>query len=171
RTCHAAMDAHRPAFAMFDFYPYGIKYGLVNGGSGFEDLSRVNARVNRLGEGQFKDGILIKSDEFVNYSVMGELGQKFGWRNDLGQAVTTPIMGKGLKAYGKMIGQSVAFSNCMAKTVFENVCKMSPSAAQTKDIVNPVARQFENATEGNYRLQWLFQRMATHPGCTSTEAP
>ncbi|MGE0763986.1 MAG: hypothetical protein AB7N80_11960 [Bdellovibrionales bacterium] len=169
KGCHSNMDAHRSAFAYSEFDNNQVKHGQVNLNTGLYDgTTRVANKLNRLGEGQFNQGQVVANDNWVNYAVTPELNELYGWRDAQGRPVTTPIMGRGLNAYGTMLSRSEAFSRCVAENVFENVCRRSPTASEKAagGALRALARDWENPAMGNYKLRWLFERVATSAACS-----
>lgn len=166
KSCHSNMDAQRAAFAYTEFDAGQVKHGQVNGGNLFDATTRVAVKMNRLGDGNFTSGITLTSDEFVNYGVAGEFVGLYGWRDANGARISTPVISRGLNSYGRMIARSEAFSRCMAQSVFENLCRRTPSAAEKTDVIRLIASAWEAPAQGNYKLRWLFEKVAISPACT-----
>ncbi len=138
RTCHAGMDAMGGAFARLDFV--GNQFFIIK--------DKVAYKMNQNG-GAYPAGHTTSSDTWVNFSTQGH-NQLIGWRGE--------TEGVGIKAFGKMISDSVGFSECMVQQVFYHVCRKKPSTEVQAALVN----DFEGK---GYHLRKLFEEIAIHPAC------
>lgn len=160
------MDAQRGAFAYTEFDANRVKHGQVNAGGLFTAGTGVSVKMNRLGDGNFTQGLTLTSDDWVNYAVSGELGNLYGWRDASGNRISAPVMSRGINAYGRMVARSESFSRCMAQTAFENICKRTMTAAEKAGILRDIASEWERPASGNYKIRWLFEKIAVSPACT-----
>ena len=169
KSCHANMDSNRSAFAFITFADNQVLHGQVNAARRpnlFTDGTGVARKLNQAGEGNFQQAMVITSDEWVQQAVSGEAGAKFGWRDAEGNRINSLIVGRGLKGYGKVLAQSEAFSRCLVTHAFENLCRRSFTAEEKTRTLRSVASAFENPKQGNYKIRWLFERVATLSACT-----
>lgn len=167
KGCHSNMDAQRSAFAFIDFNDGQLKHGQVNSGGQFNSTTRVANKLNQLGEGKFSQGIVISSDEWVNYAITPEFRDLYGWRDQNGQPINTPYSSRGLQSYGLMISRSEAFSRCMAQTVFESLCRRNLTSEEkaSDGYIRQIAQEWEKPSAGAYKLRWLFEKIATTQNC------
>lgn len=165
KACHSNMDGNRGAFAYTEFDAGRVKHGQVNGGGLFDGTTRVAVKMNRPGDANFNGG-LVSNDQWVNYAVTADFANLYGWRDDGGRRITSPVISQGLNAYGRMVANSEAFSRCMVQTAFENVCRRAVTNQEKTTIVKSIAEAWEKPAQGNYKLRWLFERVATSPACS-----
>jgi hypothetical protein len=157
KSCHAPMDAMRPAFAHVDFSNGFLSYKKVfatdpnDNGSGTVPVANDEQLVPskfRRGKDTFPSGHVVKDDQWHNL-----LRNNMGWR--------TSKSGQGMKAFGEMLSESREFSRCMAKRAYETVCykKIDPSQEQ---LIVSLADVFENS---GYQLKELFAHAIIDRSC------
>jgi len=141
KTCHAAMDGFRGAFAYLDY---------VN--ESFVELpeGRPAPKYSR-GAGKYPAGHVTLDDHWVN--LLSDAQPLMGFK---------ATEGKGVKAFGDMIANTESFKGCMAARAFTSVCQRSPSAKDFA-VLNVAARNFE---KNKYNLKKLFQEVAVQPACS-----
>lgn len=165
--CHAPMDAMRPAFAHVDYvftattgYTQYMKVTAADpadSGSGTVAVPAAEQKVPskfRRAKSVFPNGYAVQDDQWENLT-----SDRYGWR--------TPMQGRGMNGFGKMLGDSKAFSRCMAQRVFETVCYQSV-AREHEHFLQSVADEFENQ---RYSLRNLFADVATRPECLKGFGP
>lgn len=133
RTCHAGMDALGGAFAYFDFVEGRLilSPGIV--------LHKFNQNIS-----VFPLGKRTVDDSWVNLSTGGH-NELIGWRGDLS--------GFGVRQFGAMVANARAFSQCMVRRVFSEVCR----GVIDSSVEAALADGFE---ENGYRLRRLFEEVA-----------
>lgn len=109
----------------------------------------------KLNKGSYAYGFVVKSDTFVNNAVLGSKATFFGWRGPNKDG------GNGPKDFGRMLGDSRRFSQCMAKRVYESVCLKKLESTQYTTLVR-LGDRFEAL---NYNLKSLYQEVALDPVC------
>ena len=173
KGCHTVMDGFRGAFAHWDFASVAIN----NVGYNFTRNTQVNAAGDQFGfpmgtsdgngvvrkmthnENNFPNGFLITDDSFVNNAVGSNNKGLFGWRGAQARG------GFGANQFGRMIADSSRYSQCMAKRVFESVCRTGlKSESKVSPLIQSLAQRFE---DGGYKLRSLFQDAAANPACAS----
>ncbi|WP_413944724.1 hypothetical protein [Bdellovibrio sp. HCB-162] len=129
-----------------------------------KDMSKLYARnafdtetgvATKMNKGSYPYGFVVKSDSFVNNAVLGSKSTFFGWRG------TNKSGGNGPKDFGRMLGDSRRFSQCMAKRVYESVCLKKLESTQYTTLVR-LGDRFEAL---NYNLKNLYQEIALDPVC------
>ncbi len=145
RGCHAPMDAMSGAFARLDFVNGAIRYYAKKVAPKYLQNSSV-----------YPEGYVPVDDSWVNLAVLNQ-NSKFGWRG--------ATDGSGIKEFGQMLANSVAFSQCMARRAFHQVCGYEPGLEQAEEL-GRLAQGFE---ESGYLLRELFEQVAISPVCL--EAP
>jgi hypothetical protein len=165
RGCHGNMDAMRSAFAYIEYDQDKIKHGRAfTGGNLFDGTTRVAVKYNRIAPNDgFPGGFVVTDNSYENNLMTGSSGTYFGWRDNDGKAISQPILDSGVISYGRMVSNSVAFSNCLVKKAFVSTCKRDPASSDTAAI-RTIASEFE--TKGQRKLRWLFGRLAVDPACT-----
>lgn len=172
KGCHTVMDGFRGSFAHFDFANLtisGTPYSFIRNTqvSGTGPMGFKNTEVDSFGtvrkmnhnETVFPNGYAIVDDSFVNNAVGAANRTLFGWNgaNKLG--------GIGVNQFGRMIGDSNRFSQCMAKRVFETICTPGNVGDST---INSLLDTFAtNFKDSGYKLRTLFQTVAANPICAS----
>lgn len=156
KSCHTVLDGMRPAFARFDFDGFVRHSGVMpNTGA----TNNINADGNGIARkynqnaGVFAGGFTTVNTNWSNYANYGANTEYFGWRGSL--------TGAGLQQFGVMVSNSQAFSKCMVKRAFRQVCKRSVITGE-KSFVAQQAQAFE--TDG-YKLRGLFERVAASREC------
>ncbi len=178
KGCHGNMDGMRGAFANIDFGNNHLKHGLVltnqdNNGQNADNVGENNfarARFNNVSyEGVaskyvrnaqvFPGGYFTRDSSWINTATTGANAQYFGWRST--KDATGAIQGYGINQFGTMVGNSEAFSRCMVRRVYQQVCKRDVSQFEV-GVVRSIATAFEG---DNYNMKKLFQRVATSDAC------
>lgn len=187
KTCHQALDSLRPAFAKYHYENGKLKYAplYANARATNSDANETAAnlkvthtnnelttptRNNQQGNMDivwkmnhnsiYPDGYFVKNDSFVNTFANTTLGSSFGWVDK---------SGSGVREYGRMFARAQAFPRCMAKKVYNEVCRVNPLAkAETEQqradlatlnaYLDGVGDQFAQA---GYDLRDLFETLAT----------
>jgi hypothetical protein len=173
KGCHTVMDGFRGAFAHFDFANAsvnGVGYNFVRNAqvsakgmefgfpTGTSDTNNVVVKMTH-NETVFPAGFTITDDSFVNNAVGNSNKSLFGWRGSQSHG------GFGVNQFGHMIADSTRFSQCMAKRVYETVCKTGlKSDAVVNPLVQSLALKFEDS---GYKLRSLFQQAASNPACAA----
>lgn len=167
RACHTIMDGFRPAFSNFTFnggyFMHALAVSAVarqddeNKGTGIylstaPSSNFVVSKINH-NENVFPGGRVTVDSNWVNNAVYGSNQSTFAW---------TKAEGSGVRDFGQMIGESKQFQNCMAKRVFETICKREPVAVDDA-MLKQAAQEF--ATSQSYNLRYLFEKIATSPQC------
>lgn len=142
--CHAGQDA------------LGGAYAHLNGTAqtGMQWSSRVQGKMNQ--NILFKDGFITEDDSWINLWASGQ-NARLGWRG--------AMKGRGPASLGRMFTRSRAFSECMAKRVFNLVCQKSPSSSAEVKMLEENANAFEANDE--YNMKKLIVR--TSAGCVNNE--
>lgn len=141
--CHAGQDALGGAYAFYDFVGGRLVY-------------TPNIVVNKMNQNiHYRDGYVTVDDSWVNTWAQGQ-NSSLGWRG--------ATSGNGVKALGSMLTRSQAFSECMARKVFQLVC--FKEAVNTDDValVKNLAQKFES---NNYNMKQLI--VDTSVGCIVNE--
>jgi hypothetical protein len=148
RSCHGILDGFGGSFARFDFTGGRLKY---LGPEGIAPKMNQNAEF-------YPEGWVTVNDYWINYATKDH-NASFGWRG--------PVSGYGVKQFGEMIANAKGFGACMAKRVFQSVCKREPVDAADQTLVTAAAERFESA---GHKLKGLFEDLVSQPGCISMEA-
>jgi len=146
RGCHGGMDALANAF----FY-----YGHSGARSvAYYHSSVAASRIYKyvLNRNVYPQGNVTTSNEFVNLWTERH-NASLGWRG--------PTEGEGVKAFGKMLANSRAFSDCMARRIFTYVCSRGPTAEEEATL-SDLADAFEAS---DYDLKVVFQQATILPAC------
>ena len=141
--CHAGQDALGGAYAYYDFVGGRLVYtpGVV--------VTKMNHNI------YYKDGFVTTDDSWINTWAQGQ-NAVLGWRG--------PASGNGVKELGQMLTKSKAFSQCMAKKVFQLVCLKEAINTSDVNMVNDLANRFE---QNNYNMKDLI--INTSVGCIVNE--
>jgi hypothetical protein len=142
RGCHAGMDALGGAFS---------RYTFVDGTFTQVPKGQVVPQVNKNGD-VYPEGYLTLDDSWVNYSTRNH-NEALGWRG--------PLTGNGVAAFGKMLANTQAFSQCMTKRLFTELCNRAPDMSEVT-LVQSLADGFE---KGGYKIQSLVSQIATEEAC------
>lgn len=164
KGCHTVMDGFRGAFAKWDVgdTPLGIKHSDVNtraGSSGDYQIAvntttGVVVKMNRNNT-VFPSGYVTTDDSFLNNAIREKNANFFEWRG-------SAMSGNGAKGFATVISNSRRFSQCMAKQVFETVCRRTFDTVNDADKLKTWGVEFENS---GYKIKSLFEKMAAKPGC------
>lgn len=158
KACHANMDGFRGAFAKFDFSNNYVKYAaLLPSGGGEAQMNQSPAGISRKlnqNTNTFSAGYTTVDDSWVNYAQSPANQSLFGWRGPSSS-------GSGVNQFATAVANSQAFSKCMAKRVFTELCKRSPASFE-QSFISQMATRFE---AGGYKLKKLFEQVAVQPEC------
>lgn len=168
KGCHTQMDGFRGAFAKWDFTTSGNVSTMAYLGVTTGNLAPARAQNNLVVLKMNRDkapnlfidyptGYVTTDDSWVNNAVRPVNATRFGW---VGSNISG---GKGVKSFAELIANSGRFPTCMAKRVWESVCRYSPSESEAESIYVSLGLSF--ATTGQYHLKELFKMVATHPKC------
>lgn len=167
--CHGGMDALSGWSVYYHYFPQlspdrpysGKKLGYRSG----EGMRKVNKNVAhciceveeersrcKRGWRNLSSCVVVghrpENESFVNLWAEGQ-NDALGWRGE--------TKGSGARAWGKMMAESKAFSSCMAKQVYENVCFVKPMSDNTQKVIDSLSVDFEN---NNYNMRKLFAATA-----------
>lgn len=138
RSCHGIMDGMAGAFAKLDF-----------ANSLFSINKQIMPKLNQNAT-TYPAGHVTIDDSWANLLPYNK-GYDFGWR--------TSLEGKGLKSFANMLANSVGYSSCLIKKVYNEICETSlQDAALEKTLIDG----FE---KNNRNLKALFADIAIHPTC------
>jgi hypothetical protein len=180
KTCHNTLDSNRPAFSRFHFENGLLKYVPFfldrpeNIANNMEAISRVKLTpanqetpgVNTPGNHpvvwkinhnvNYPEGYFVKDSRWENLLASTVVGQRLGF---------TVSKGEGLREFGRMIATSTAFPRCMAKRVFQDVCKADPfERGFSYDLTQWIERVGDQFAQGGFDLRDLFETVAL--GCS-----
>ena len=133
--CHAGMDAQRPAFWGWD-YVEGV-------GLQYDPFTRLTKLVRNETENPY--GFEMKDENWTNLWIEGK-NSSLGWKG--------ASKGRGLKAWGRMLSQSAAFSQCWARQALVGTCLIDPESDEGSTAVNQLANYF--MSDGKYDLKKLY---------------
>lgn len=163
RGCHSQMDPLRQAFGRITFENGFTKHTFaVSNGDDEEDMAStamdsatlIVEKMNRNND-TFPGGWISRDTKWKN-NITGGLNSKyFRWNPN-------NMSGNGIGDFGRMISSAGAFPDCMAQRVFRSVCKRETEPFD-ETMIKYVAEKF--ATEDNYNLKKLFERIAVTPNC------
>jgi hypothetical protein len=162
KGCHTVMDGFRGAFAKWNF---GNGAALHSASGGTEsrnaggDANGVVGKLNQNGN-VFSGGYVTRDDSWVNHANRGANALSLGWR-------ASASTGNGVASFGAALANSQRFSQCMAKRVFNSVCRRDLSEEKQKLLFTQLGTQWES---NNYRFKKLFELVAIHPQCRYKEA-
>lgn len=142
KGCHATMDPFVSAFARVDFTANTMMY--------YTD--HLAAKMNQQPD-VYPGGHPVYDDSWVNLANQHH-NASIGWRG--------PDHGKGIHAYAELLANSKAFSSCMVQSVFNTVCRRTPTSAAEKDFVAATSDTFE--TNG-YHFRELFETVGASAVC------
>ena len=189
KGCHSQMDALRSVWKNLVFRDGDDSKAYVAYTKDPEYIASVQVRSNPLGHcAGTGDQNELSAGDFVprkywrncdaNNPPVGELIQGstvpqirfiqdvFGWRPTAnipsvprqGAWVDTPTP----SALGEYMAGSKAFSACMVKTVFKQVCRR-PAGTADAELIEEVRQAFE--TTGNYRMPFIYKKLGAHSSC------
>jgi hypothetical protein len=168
KGCHTQMDSFRGAFAKWDFSPTQntASYVGVSTGGFAPMLAQNNLVVAKMNRDrnpnifiEFAGGYQTSNDSWVNNSNRSVNGTRFGWR---GSNINE---GRGVNSFGALIANSTRFTSCMAKRVWDSVCKYQLPEAEAETLYVQLGMQFADPAGANYKLKELFKTVAAHPKC------
>jgi hypothetical protein len=151
KGCHTQMDSLRGAFAFWDVNGDRV----VNRGISSTGTGRVAQKYSRLNT-VFPDGYVTIDNSFINNSKRPGNAALFGWRG------ANTDFGYGVRDLGMLVANSQRFSQCMAKRVFETVCRKNIEMKFNLPIIKAYAQKFEAS---GYKFKQLFEDVATSPEC------
>jgi hypothetical protein len=158
KACHSVMDGFRGAFARYDYSDNFVKYApYFPSGNGRDRMQQSPAGVSRklnINSDTFSGGFRTTDDSWVNNARGPANAQRFGWRG-------VHTSGSGVRQMASAVANSRAFSRCMVKRVYRELCRR-PVASFENAIVENMANSFES---NNYSLRGLFEDMAIQPEC------
>jgi hypothetical protein len=157
KACHSNHDPLRPAVARFDFADNIVKHALVlPNGTGAAQMRQnpvgISAKMNQNAT-VFPEGYGVNDSTWVNQANRGANIDFFGWRGWQ--------TGNGVNQFGSMVANAEGFSRCMAKRIYQTVCKRDPASFE-QPMLRAAALNFETS---NYNLRSLFEDIASRPEC------
>ncbi|MBK9321707.1 MAG: hypothetical protein IPM97_01920 [Bdellovibrionaceae bacterium] len=161
KGCHTVQDGFRGAFAKWDFSGTGgLKNSAVHtrgDGGGFTIAADTRGVVNKMNKNNtvFPSGYVMIDSSFVNNAIRPANAALFGWRGNA-------LSGTGVKDFGTVVSNSSRFSQCMAKRVFETVCRKILDETKSRDALIKWGTEFEAS---GYKLKSLFESMSVKPEC------
>lgn len=176
KGCHSVMDGFRGAFARWDFDANvnGALHSLngVTRGSFQPVNSDANRRVMRKLNRDtpptatmfvvFPGGWNTVDTSFVNNADRGVNATTFGWRGLAPDGAPLTAAASGTNNLGRLIANSKRFSQCMAKHVWDQVCKYALPEVDADVLFVSLGMQLE---QNGYKMKDLFETIATHPKC------
>lgn len=154
RSCHSVMDGFRGAFARYDFDRNYVKHASVHAGNQMgQRPAGISSKMNQNTD-TFSAGFETTDESWINNARSPANNQRFGWR---GYVET----GVGVQSFGRAVANSRAFSKCMVKRVYRELCKRPVSTYETQ-MIESMANTFESA---GYDLKSLFENIAVRPEC------
>ena len=152
------MDGFRGAFARYDFQNNFVKYAsYYNDGGGENNMRQSPAGVARkmnINSSTFSSGFSTTDDTWINNARSPANNVLFGWRGVIDS-------GSGVKQMARTIANSRAFSSCMVKKVYREVCRRKVSSYES-EMIKSMTTSFENK---GYNLKSLFEEIAIRPEC------
>ena len=137
RGCHAALDGLSSAFA------------YVTHNNNFVFSTTVQGKMNQ-NNAVYREGKTVADAAWVNL-----------WVKNLELGFRGEQSGSGIRPFGWLIANSVAFSQCMTSKVFEQVCRRSATESENS-LIADLANRFEAS---GYNLRQLFELIAVMPNC------
>jgi hypothetical protein len=168
RGCHAGMDAMTGAFSYLDFNVNNSTLEYRRNVLGLPANNNDNVGVTgprKLYRAHltYPQGHLPIDNTWINHWTAGP-NVTLGWRiPDTGESLTS---GTGAHTLGKVLGHTQAFSECMARRTFEQVCNRPPTGSEQNNLKD-IALLFQNgmgtyASEGAggpYNMRALFAKV------------
>lgn len=127
-------------------YLVSIDNYIYFGGRNFDLQTQV---ANKMNGGNYENGFTIKDDSFVNLA-----SESFGWRGPY------KYRGNGLVEFGTMISDSEAFSSCITKKIYQNICYQDLSLKPEE--LKKLAVKFEKL---NYKLKDFVKEFSINDTC------
>jgi len=166
-SCHAGMDAVRPATAFFDyeetdaasgegFIKYGYQFPMDPDPNNANNLNQPVPAAEQSVPSKFRRaletppvGFAVTDDRWTNLATEGQFGFRLS------------NQGSGMGDFSRLIATSRQFSRCMVQRVFQTVCRQE---VQTEDseTVEALTESFER---DNHNLKNLFVKVAVNPSC------
>jgi hypothetical protein len=143
--CHNIHDPWHYAFAYWDWRADNGGYALFQPGT-------VQTKLN-INANMYPSGYVARDDYWENRATQNS-NTSLGWR--------TATTGNGIAAFGRMLANSRAFSACMVKKVFNEVCRRPVNIVNETAQVNSLADDFE---ANGYNIRRLFNKTAVLPQC------
>ncbi len=158
KSCHSVMDGFRGAFARYDFSDNFVKYAPfypnAGGAGGMRQTPMgVSSKMN-INDNTFSSGFRTTDDTWVNNAVSPSNTTRFGWRG-------FTASGSGVRQLATVVANSRAFSKCMVKKVYRELCRR-PVANFEQGMVDNLSQTFES---DGYNLKKLFENIAVRPEC------
>ncbi len=159
RGCHAGMDGLVQAFVYFDFT------GRLRYGPTFTQNAPNDFKIYRQ-HNIYPQGHLAVNDQWVNLWTQGPNASRIGWRTP--KAITSDVtQGSGAASLAASFAGTEAFSNNLAKVVFQRICLRAPTTLE-KGTLNNKARAFEEgisdyesfSANGPYNMRALHASVA-----------
>ena len=156
KACHNIMDPFRGAFAKWNFENEEAVHSSVRRGN-----SNAQGIMNKMNQNAtvYPGGYITVDDSWINNANRGSNVTTLGWRGLDGR--TPASTGMGVNSFGRLIANSQRFSSCMAKRVFESVCRKDIGDTDFA-VYTAMGVAFEAS---NYNLKKLFQDAALNPRC------
>ncbi len=149
KSCHSVMDGFRGAFAKYDFDRNFVAYDF-DAGPGTNSVDRKMNQNNNV----FSGGFTTVDNSWINNARNPANAQKFGWRGVVDSGV-------GVRQFATAVANSRAFSKCMVKRVYREICRR-PVASFELGMVDSMANSFEAS---GYNLRGLFEELSVRPEC------
>jgi hypothetical protein len=143
------MDGFRGAFAKYDFDRNFVNYDFDPG----PGTNSVDRKMN-VNNSTFSGGYATVDNSWINNARNPANAQRFGWRGVVDSGI-------GVRQFARAVANSRAFSKCMVKRVFREVCRR-PVANFELGMVESMADSFESS---GYSMRGLFEEMAVRPEC------
>lgn len=157
KACHNVMDGFRGAWAKWDFQDGSAVQSTVRRGN--SNAQGVMNKLNRNAQ-VYPGGYITTDDSWINNADRGANSSTFGWRG-LDRSGRSPASaGMGVNTFGRLIANSQRFSSCMAKRVFESVCRKD--LGSDFSVYQSMGAEFETS---NYNLKKLFEAAALNARC------
>lgn len=157
KACHSVMDGFRGAFAKVAINNGPIHANYYFPIRNFRFREGVASKLNRNVH-VYPGGYQSTDSSFVNNANSVANEKIFGWRGPFTNG------GENLKEFGSLVANSKRFSQCMAKRVFDAVCKANLDLKKNQDFIKPFAEGFE---KNNYDFKYLFRELSIVKRCRS----
>ncbi len=157
KGCHTVMDGFRGAFAMWDFnnVPIHSRAGGIEGRSPAADgTTRVMNKLNKNGT-VYAGGYVTRDDSWVNHANRGANALSLGWRS-------TTTAGNGVAGFGALLSRSQRFSQCMAKRVYNSICRRDLPQEDQKTLFTKLGSRWESS---GFKMKKLYEIVATDSNC------
>jgi hypothetical protein len=157
KGCHTVMDGFRGAFAKWDFRNEAAVHTASGGIENRDARGNAQGIVAKMNANNmvYAGGYTTVNDSWVNHATRGNNATSLNWR---GPAST----GNGVKSFGELLANSQRFSQCMAKRVFDSVCKRTLSADDQQLLFIKLGNRWESS---GYKMRKLFEIVSTDPNC------